>query len=202
MAAKRGSPSPGEARRLRRGAEAVHPVGLEPSPERRATDPEPARSLRELAAGVLKRRGDGLALALSESEWSSLRKDRRFAEILRAVFQEREPGTETLQSVAHVTVLSVDDAPRAGVRVEQAAWLIEDHDTLGNRIDDRTHEGGKRCGDAARRADRLVDHWLVTLTQNMPVQGFMRTTLAVDSCQDETRSWGKRLLVSPGLGPF
>src|SRR5438552_16211344 len=101
MAAVRGSPSPGEARRLRRGAEAVHPVGLEPSPERRATDPEPARSLRELAAGVLKRRGDGFALALSELERSRLRQDRRRAEIVRAGLQKREHRIETMRTVAH-----------------------------------------------------------------------------------------------------
>src|SRR6266568_712589 len=161
----------------RRGAEAFHPVGLETSPERRATDTEPPRGFRELAARVLQGRGDGLTLSLGECQWTSLWKDRGFTEILRAILQGSEPGAERLQSVADIAaaVLPIDDPPGRRIGVKQATLLIEDDDPLADRIDDRPHERGERGGGVARGADRFVDHWMVILIQILLVQGFIPT---------------------------
>src|SRR6266480_1696243 len=71
----RGGASPGEARSLRRGAEAVHPVRLEAPPQRRAADPQAPRRFRQLAACVLQGVGDRLAFAFGESEGTGWRKD-------------------------------------------------------------------------------------------------------------------------------
>src|SRR5881396_199056 len=106
-----GGPSPGEARSLGRGAEAVHPVGLEASPQRRAADAESSRSFRELATRVLQRVGDGLALAFGERKSTSRGEDRCFAETLRAILEGSESRAETLQSVSHIAVLPVDRSP-------------------------------------------------------------------------------------------
>src|SRR6266702_770439 len=57
---------PGEGRMLPSSAEAVQAVGLEPAPQRRAADAEPARRLRELAACVLQRLDDRLPLAVGQ----------------------------------------------------------------------------------------------------------------------------------------
>src|SRR6267378_3839764 len=126
--------------RLRRGAGAGHP------PEK------PGAS--------------GLALAFGERERTGRGEDRGFAEILCAVFQWRNPGTETLQSIAHIAVLAVDNASGRRIGVQHTALLIEDDHALVDGIDDGTRERGKRGGRVTRRAYRLVDHWLVILIQN------------------------------------
>src|SRR5437867_1704527 len=71
---------PREARRLRGGAKAFQPVGFEPAPQRRATDPQAARGLGELALGVLERVEDRQALAVGEGLGPGRGEDRRFAE--------------------------------------------------------------------------------------------------------------------------
>src|SRR5881396_255814 len=116
-----GGPSPGEARSLGRGAEAVHPVGLEASPQRCAADAEAPRGFRELAARILQRVGNRLALAFGERECTGRRKDRGLAKTLRTVFQGGEPGAEALQSIAHIAVLSVDHPSGRRVGIQQAA---------------------------------------------------------------------------------
>src|SRR6266699_3218631 len=197
-----GGPSPGEARTLGGGAKAVHPVGFEASPQRRATDAEPPRGFRELAARVLQRVGNRRALPFGERECTSRWKDRCLSEILRAVLEGREPCAEILQSIAHIAVpLAVDHTPGRRVGIQQAALLIEDDDAFIDRIDDGAHEWGKRGGRVTRRADRLVDHCLVILIQILQLQGSCGRDRLLDSCQDETRSWGKRLLLCFGLRP-
>src|SRR5439155_3731390 len=134
---------------------------------------------------VLQRRRDALALAFCERQWTILWQDGGFTEILRAVLQGSEPGTESLQSVADVAappappaappVLPVDDPPGGCIGVEHAALLIEDDDSLADRIDDRPYERGERDGGVARRADRFVDHCSVILIQILLVQGFIPT---------------------------
>src|SRR5882762_1314823 len=177
--AESGGPIPGEARSLGRGAKAVHPVRLEASPQRCAADAEPSRGFGEFATRVLQCVGDGLALAFGEGECTGRGKDRCFPEILRAVLQWSEPGAKTLQSIAHIAVLTVDHASGRRVGIQHTALLVEDDDALGDRVDDRAHERGKRGGRVTRGAYRFVDHWLVILIQNLQLQGFMRTTLVV-----------------------
>src|SRR5256885_8082762 len=121
--------SPEEARSLRRGAEAIDPVRLEASPERRAADAEASRGFGELAARVLQRIGDRLPLALGECQGAGTGKNRCFAEALNAVLQRSESCAECLQFDAHVVraaVLTVDRATRGCVGVQHAALWIED----------------------------------------------------------------------------
>src|SRR6266511_4260871 len=179
MAAVRGRPSPGEARSLGGGAEAFHPVGLETSPQRRAADAESSRRFCELATRVLQRCGDGLPFTFGESQSTGRRKDRCFAETLRAVLQRSEPGAKTLQSIAYIAVLPVDRPSRRRIGIQQPAFLVEDDDALGDRVDHGAHQGSKGGGQVSRRADRFVYHWLVILIQNLYVQGFIRTKRAV-----------------------
>src|SRR6266571_1786432 len=139
---------PGEGRMLPSSAEAVQAVGLEPAPQRRAADAEPARRLRELAACVLQRLDDRLPLAVGQR----LRpggEDRRLADRLRAALQGGEPGTKGLQPVADIPVLAIDDAARRGVGEEHSTLRVEHHDAFADRIDHGPSEGEKAGGAAA-----------------------------------------------------
>src|SRR5438045_9412734 len=118
MVAGPGIPSPGEARTLSCGAKAGHAVSLQTSPQCRATDAEPPRRLRELAARVLQRVGDGLAFALGEREGSGRGKNGCFAEALRAVLERRKSRPQTLQPIADIAVLSVDYQARRRVGIQ------------------------------------------------------------------------------------
>src|SRR5439155_577120 len=90
-----------------------------------------------------------------------------------------------LQSVADVAAppappppppaLPVRHPPGGCLGGEHAALLVEDDDSLADRIDDLPYGRGERVGGGGPRGGSFVDHCSFILIQILLVQGFIPT---------------------------
>src|ERR1041384_4003932 len=121
----------------------IHAVGLQPPPQRRATDAQPARRFSQLAVRRLQRVENGAPLLIRERHTAIARHDEhRVADIVALDLERHHPRADLGRMLTHLLGTDVtvahgrEDLPGRGVGIQQPAVAVEHRDALAERLQD------------------------------------------------------------------